>query len=593
MFQTFPEMLLVDATYKLLNLRLPVYLLVNIDGDGQSEIVALFILGDETKTTVEEMVKVFKKHNEAWSKCRVIMSDKDFVEREAFTSCFPDAQLLICMYHTLRSFRREVTCEKMGITSGERNRCLEIIQKIAYSFSETDYNNNVQMLHNTKFQTVITYFEKNWNPIKEQWVHFFKNRFFNLGETTNNRIESTFNKLKSVCSKHSSLMQFFVEFFTFLGAIRNDRHHHHLMSLTRKDISKLENPVEQAFYEQLTPYAFSRLKPELQSTNSNYKYERVDASTFRLVSSTKTYNLTHQSCNCSFMTKMGLPCRHLLQLRSFLSLPLYDETLSNHRWTKTCYLESLDKRIRKLEEPSDTQVHFTTMQDETASVTKTKNLSQAEKFRLLMKKCQVLASLGSEGGIKTFTHRKEQLELIIEQWQKNNEIFVTTEKKHSNTENTKTLENKYISHEMPKQEIISEIQRETNKIAHDNPTKTAIDVNEKHQANSNISSVVMPPKLQRKGRPRGADTTAIGLPQTKKSKSKGKSKPAPFSKLTAQEKDRVILNGITDAVSAEMALEGKKLLKISDLKGFNIFSDALRDENISITRIEHFFEQKD
>ena len=56
------------------------------------------------------------------------MSDKDFTECESFSSCFPDAKLLICLYHALRSFRREFTCEKMFISSAGRNHVLEIIQ---------------------------------------------------------------------------------------------------------------------------------------------------------------------------------------------------------------------------------------------------------------------------------------------------------------------------------------------------------------------------------------------------------------------------------------------------------------------------------
>ena len=32
---------MVDATYKLLNLRLPLYLLLCIDGNGQSEIIGM------------------------------------------------------------------------------------------------------------------------------------------------------------------------------------------------------------------------------------------------------------------------------------------------------------------------------------------------------------------------------------------------------------------------------------------------------------------------------------------------------------------------------------------------------------------------
>ena len=96
------------------------YLQLVIDGDGLSEIASLHILADELKSTVENIVKVFQKHNELWTETKVIMSDKDFVEREAFSKCFANASLLICLYHTLRSFRREVTCENIVIISAER-----------------------------------------------------------------------------------------------------------------------------------------------------------------------------------------------------------------------------------------------------------------------------------------------------------------------------------------------------------------------------------------------------------------------------------------------------------------------------------------
>ena len=113
LFAKFPVMILVDAIYKLLDLRMPVYLLMCIDGDGLSEIVAMFSLGEETKEVIQQTVEVFKKHNPCWSKTKVVMSDKDFTGRDAFTSCFPGASLNICLYHTLRTFRREVTCDRL------------------------------------------------------------------------------------------------------------------------------------------------------------------------------------------------------------------------------------------------------------------------------------------------------------------------------------------------------------------------------------------------------------------------------------------------------------------------------------------------
>ena len=101
-YEKFPEILLVDATYKLLELRMPIYLLIAIDGDGQSEIVALFISADESKPTVTEVVQVFQKHNSCWTDTKVVMSDKDFIERDAFAACFPGAVLLICFVPYVR-----------------------------------------------------------------------------------------------------------------------------------------------------------------------------------------------------------------------------------------------------------------------------------------------------------------------------------------------------------------------------------------------------------------------------------------------------------------------------------------------------------
>ena len=40
-----PELLCLDATYKLLDLRLPIYLMLVEDSNGQSEIVAVCIYG--------------------------------------------------------------------------------------------------------------------------------------------------------------------------------------------------------------------------------------------------------------------------------------------------------------------------------------------------------------------------------------------------------------------------------------------------------------------------------------------------------------------------------------------------------------------
>lgn len=51
---------------------------------------------------IKLIVNVFRMYNESWSKTHVIMSDKDLNKMDAFSNCFLLAQLLICLYQTLR-----------------------------------------------------------------------------------------------------------------------------------------------------------------------------------------------------------------------------------------------------------------------------------------------------------------------------------------------------------------------------------------------------------------------------------------------------------------------------------------------------------
>ena len=138
-FHAYPELVCIDATYKLLDLGLPTYLMLVEDSNGQSEIVAVCLLVTEDANSMTWMVDTFKKYNVNWKKIRVVMADKDIGERDILKQSLPNASVLICLFHTLRSFRREVTCEKMGITPGQRTLCLDLVQRMAYASSEAQY----------------------------------------------------------------------------------------------------------------------------------------------------------------------------------------------------------------------------------------------------------------------------------------------------------------------------------------------------------------------------------------------------------------------------------------------------------------------
>ena len=75
---------------------------------------------------------MFKEHNKAWSNTEVVMTDKDMTERRVVAAAFPQANLHLCLFHTLRSFSREVTQEKLGV----RDALLAISNAMANARSE-------------------------------------------------------------------------------------------------------------------------------------------------------------------------------------------------------------------------------------------------------------------------------------------------------------------------------------------------------------------------------------------------------------------------------------------------------------------------
>jgi len=55
-----------------LELKMPVYLVLCIDGDGLGETVSMFILNKETNVVIEAAVGVFKKLNPACNEKKVL-----------------------------------------------------------------------------------------------------------------------------------------------------------------------------------------------------------------------------------------------------------------------------------------------------------------------------------------------------------------------------------------------------------------------------------------------------------------------------------------------------------------------------------------
>lgn len=417
-FRSFPEVLFVDATYKVNDLRLPLYVFLIEDGNGLSEIIAIWLIADESGTTIESMTDVFTKHNPCSKDIKVVMADKDFNEREIFANAFPQASLLICLFHTLRTFRREVTVEKMVITVGQRTHALEMFQKMAYSKSIDEYDGYYTDFKSSSPRSVVSYYDSNWHPIREQWVMCMKHSSGNFLNDTNNRLESINQKIKSVLTKHASLEEFTKYFLSLLSTLRNERDHIAIKTIHKIPILIFpENSPEYRYRQLLTSFAYNYVLKQIELIGKVKLVQNGDDDECTAETSAGELLVTANSCECSFRRGMCLPCRHIFAYRSAKELDLFETSLCARRWTMEYYKQS--QRALASRSSSSSFCHVSTATSDSSRV-----LSQHEKYR----KCHLittkLASLASESTIGEFNQRYELLLQLMSYWESGKMAYV-------------------------------------------------------------------------------------------------------------------------------------------------------------------------
>jgi len=247
---------------------------------------------------------------------------------------FPQTAILICLFHVLRTFRREITADKLGITMAERSLVLEIIQKMAYAKSADEYADLHQDLLAVNLRSVTEYFDTNWHPIRDQRL---KNDNVTFQNHTNKRNECINQKLKSIISKYSSLPQFFLQLTIALDSLRTERDHRAVLVFQKVPVTVYkQNTPEYLYMQLLTPYALGYVVKQL-SLIDRVKILDKSGDVYEINTTEGIVKATATDCSCGFRKSMLLPCRHIFAVRSSSRVDLYSPELCATRWTLAYY----------------------------------------------------------------------------------------------------------------------------------------------------------------------------------------------------------------------------------------------------------------
>ena len=311
----------------------------------------------------------------------------------------------------LKTFRREITTDKIGANKGQRDNILEILQKIAYSTSLEQYETNKSLLLETQNTKAIEYFSQSWDPIKDQWVVGLATSC-SLGNNTNNRLESINQKIKQVVDKNAKFDDFAQDIIVFLSIHRTEINGK-LCKMTAKVpvVVAFDDSVAADYRKELTDYAYALVAGQLKKSEE-VEIESHDEGRYKVINTSLTFTESH--CECAFNTQYKLPCKHIFSLRKQLDKNLFEMSLVNERWSKLHYLGTF--RSYQHEHQVSRSVHSP----------RGRVQSQQQRYRATYHVAQKLASCAAEITGQMFDVRLQQMKALLRAWERGEEVIIET-----------------------------------------------------------------------------------------------------------------------------------------------------------------------
>ncbi|KAJ0622547.1 putative MULE transposase domain, FHY3/FAR1 family [Helianthus annuus] len=199
MWRALPHVLMIDATYKTNEYKLPFIQVVGVTSTHKSFCVAHAFVSKEKK---DNFLWVLEKLKELLVDCmepRVIVTDRDQALMNACDKVFPKASKLLCRWHISQNILKHCRAK---FTDEDRKIFKLSWSRLCSSPTPTLYHYNFQRLftrlvNSERSDVVLDYLYDVWlKDYKEKFVSAWTNTVPNFGQHTTNRVESQRSKFK-------------------------------------------------------------------------------------------------------------------------------------------------------------------------------------------------------------------------------------------------------------------------------------------------------------------------------------------------------------------------------------------------------------
>ncbi|XP_033121366.1 uncharacterized protein LOC117120449 [Anneissia japonica] len=415
-FQLFPEVLMVDGTYSINKLRMPLYTFVIEDGNGKSQRAAYCFVVNEKRDTLQRMMSRFADVHDV-TRIKVVIVDKDLKEIDAIKSVIPNASVQLCKFHVLQIFTREI--RKLVVTEELHSRLTLAMKQLVYAPSLEKFLKRMIAVASIAPLEFMAYYRKNWDQSRESWAAYLTNSITNLGNTTNNRIESHNHKIKQLLNRDMTLSSAVSNIMTLhrAGVMTTQ---HEVFNQQMKVAYRLgdDDQTTAKITDYLIPYAASLVIGEL-------KHAR-----------TRLQNIITEECQCTLRATMQLPCCHTFARRITNCDTLFRETDCAQRWNKEYYARCstvIMKRLKQNKEVSETK-------KQRKNVKSSMPLDKTEKYKRAMLTFKPMADYLSTLGTNEFQEKLGAVQEVNTLWMSGSNAVISSQE-HRHPEKEATAEN--------------------------------------------------------------------------------------------------------------------------------------------------------
>ena len=389
-FNKFPEVLMIDGTYCVNKLRMPLYSFLIMDSNGHGRIAAYCFVSNEKKATLESVIQTFANSYDT-KRINTVIIDKDFNEIAAVKAVLPNVTIQICRFHVLQAMQREL--RKMKGTQEDKSRCMKILQEIVYTRSEESFLEKEAELKTIASTEFMDYYVRCWSLCKQYWAAYMLLPNVNLGNFTNNRLESHNQKIKMILDRHLSLAEAVDGLLRMQDSIYS-KDNYYAFEQSMKVTYKLgdNDEILKEISALCTPYSAAIIREELIEARRH------------------TEQHSSASCQCVIKTSMLLPCKHLFSYRLRRNEQLFHHSDVACRWLKN----TNSSRLINVESVTK---HVTSEESQFI-------LSKTEKYNKAMMTMKNIADFMSYAGMKEFNEKLEMLNILFKMWSSGSQALI-------------------------------------------------------------------------------------------------------------------------------------------------------------------------